>query len=326
MEELKKQQVLEQIIQEVHKSSFVAIAGHVSPDGDAVASCLALAMSISKLNKQVVILLEEIPARYASLRGQEFLNTAPSSDLCPDLFICCDCGSKERMGRFEEIFDKTYMTVVIDHHVSNVSYGKINYVDFSAASTSEMVYDVIELMGNMDMDIASALYTGIIFDTGGLRFNSTSPRTVVKVSKLMEMGIPFNAIYTEAMLSHTYTEAMIFSKAVSKMKFMDGLPVIYSFLTKEDMDSVNATRKDLEGIVEYLLNTKGAEVSVFVSSSSENESKASFRSLTFNVNAIASNWGGGGHINAAGATVSLPPAEALAAILEHIAVMVKKLP
>jgi len=319
MEDTQKQNVIKQIIGEISKSSLIAIAGHVSPDGDAVASCLALAMSLNKLGKKVVVLLEEIPKRYDFIRGSELVHSEGLSDLAPDLFICCDCGAKDRMGRFEKIFDKTDMTIVIDHHISNIGYGEINYVDAKASSASEMIYDIVEQIGNMDIDIASALYMGIIFDTGGLRFKSTSPATMIKVAKLMEYGIPFNTIYTSIMLTHTYTEAMILSKAISKMKFMEGLPVTYTYLTKEDMESVGATRANLEGICEYLLNTKGSEVGVFVSSFGEKESKASFRSLEFDVNLLASHWGGGGHRNAAGTTIKMEPEEALKAVLEHIA-------
>jgi len=318
MEAAEKTSLITQIAEEIHKSSFIAIAGHVSPDGDAVASCLALALCFNKLGKKTVVLLEEIPVRYSSLNGREYLQSDVEAELNHDLFVCCDCGSKERMGKFQEIFDKTDKTIVIDHHVSNTSYGTVNYVDPSASSTSEMVYDIIECIGNMDKDIAEAIYMGIIFDTGGLRFKSTTPETMIKVAKLMETGIPFSKIFTESMLTHSYIEAKIFSKAIEKMKFVEGLPVAYSFLTKEDMDSVNATRADLEGIVEYILNTKGAEVSVFVSQSGENESRVSFRSLEFDVNIIASNWGGGGHVNAAGATIKMKPEAALNDILKLI--------
>jgi len=319
MEAEKKKKVINKIIEEINKSSFIVIAGHVSPDGDAAASCLALAMCISKLGKKPVVFLRSIPGRYLTLKGHEFVQADfISTDITPDLFICCDCGSKDRLGRFEGLFDKTGNTIVIDHHVSNISYGKINYIDFSASSTSEMVYDIIETVGNMDKDMAHALYMGILSDTGGFRFKSTSPATMVKVSKLMEMGIDFNTIYNETMLSHTYTEAKILSKAIEKMEFMDKLPIVYTFLTQEDMDSVAAIRADLDGIAEYMLNTKGAEISVFVSAFGDNAAKVSFRSLEFNVNLIASNWGGGGHVNAAGCTVNMQPEGALSLVLKHL--------
>ncbi|MCL2565545.1 MAG: bifunctional oligoribonuclease/PAP phosphatase NrnA [Defluviitaleaceae bacterium] len=318
MDQVQKQNVIKQIIEEIYGSTTIAIAGHVSPDGDAVASCLALAMSLNKLGKEIVVLLEEIPKRYHFIGGNEFVKTDDLSGLMPDLFISCDCGAKERMGRFARVFDKTDKTIVIDHHISNISYGKINYVDASSSSASEMVYDILEQMGNMNKEIAQALYTGIIFDTGGLRFKSTSPDTMVKVAKLMSYGIPFNTIYTDIMLSHTYTEAMILSKAIGNMKFMEDLPVTYSHITKEDMDNVGASRADLEGICEYLLNTKGSEIAVFISQSGECQSRASFRSLGFDVNIVASHWGGGGHANAAGATIEMGPKEALQAVLEQI--------
>jgi len=309
--------IINRIIEKINESNTIAIAGHVSPDGDAVASCLALAMSIKKLGKTPVVLLEEMPKRYNFMNGGEFVRLDSPCE-APDLFICCDCASKERIGKFEEAFDKAGATILIDHHVSNIAYGKINYIEPGASSASEMVYNVIDTIGNMDKDIASVIYAGILFDTGGFRFKSTSPETMIKVSKLMEFGIPFDKIYTDVLHVHSYQEALIFSKAVSKMKFLGELPIVYSVVTTEEMDSVGATRADLGGVVSYMLNTASAEISIFVSQVSESESKVSFRSINADVNVIAANWGGGGHVNAAGATLKTEPEAALAEVLNFV--------
>jgi len=312
--------IIGEIVDKINKSSIIAIAGHVSPDGDSVASCLAFAMSVKKLGKTPIVLMEEIPNKYKSISGREFIKTEYPTELdAPNLFISCDCGSKDRMGRFEELFDRVEETVVIDHHISNISFGKTNYVDAKSSSASELVYDVISAIGNMDIDIASALYAGIIFDTGGLRFKSCSPDTFVKVSKLVEMGIPFDEIYSDIMLTRSYNSTLLFAHIVGKMKFMEGLPVVYSSVTKAEMESFGTSHQDLEGISGYMLNIEGAEVSVLLSEFGENESKASFRSKKIDVNALASHWGGGGHINAAGATIKLKPEEAMLQVLDQIA-------
>jgi len=320
MESVIRQKVIAQIVDKINNSRFIVIAGHVSPDGDSVASCLALAMSIKKLGKTPMVLMEEIPRKYRSIAGREFIKIDyENAEGVPDLFICCDCGSKERMGKFEELFDKTVETIVIDHHISNTGYGEINYVDAKSSSASEMVYDVIMAIGNMDKDIASAIYAGIIFDTGGLRFKSSSPATFVKVSKLIECGIPFDEIYAEMMLTRSYKATLLFAKAVGKMEFLEGMPVVYSFVTKGEMDSIAANRSDLEGVSGYMLNTEGAEVSILISEVSENESKVSFRSKKIDMNILASHWGGGGHVNAAGATIALGPEAALNEVLTIVA-------
>jgi len=319
MSQLDNTDEISKIAEQIHKSKLIAIAGHVSPDGDAVASCLSLAMGIKKLGKTPVVLLERYPARYNFIGMDEYIKFDSYENIEPDLFICCDCGTKERMGQAEEVFDKCENTVVIDHHISNTGYGKINYIKAQASSTCELVFDIIMYMELMDKDIAAALYTGIIFDTGGLRFNSTSPETMRKIAALMEYGIPFTEIFTKTMLIHSLEEVMIFSKIVSKMKFYDCLPIVYSTVTLSEMKEANAHKEDLEGIVEYMLNTKGAEVSVFIYETGENEAKASFRSIEFDVNKIASNWGGGGHVNAAGAGVNLPVEKAAAEVMEYLA-------
>jgi len=316
MELSTRQNIIVEIIDKIHNASFIAMTGHVSPDGDSVASCLALAMSIKKLGKTPVVLMEQITDRYTFIGGREFIAT--ECPWTPDLFICLDCGSKDRMGKFEELFDKTADTIVIDHHISNNAYGKTNYVDPKSSSASEMTYDVITTIGNMDEKIAAALYAGIIFDTGGLRFKSSSPDTFRKVANLVELGIAFDEIYTEMMLTRSYQATLLAAKAFSKMRFVEGLPVVYTFITKEDMDSVGATRADLEGVSGAMLNTQGAEVAILISEFMEGQSKASFRSKKMDVNVLAAHWGGGGHVNAAGATIDLLPEAAIAEVLKLI--------
>jgi len=316
MELSTRQNIIAEIIDKIHNASFIAITGHVSPDGDSVASCLALAMSVKKLGTTPVVLMEQVTVRYTFIGGREFIAT--ECPWTPDLFICLDCGSKDRMGKFEGLFDKTADTIVIDHHISNNGYGKINYVDPKSSSASEMTYDVISAIGNMDEEIAAAIYSGIVFDTGGLRFKSCSPDTFRKVADLVELGIAFDEIYMEMMLTRSYPATLLAAKAMSKMKFMEGLPIAYTFITKAEMESVGATRADLEGVSGAMLNTQGAEVAILISEFMENQSKASFRSKKMDVNFLAAHWGGGGHINAAGATIKLLPEAAMAEVLNLI--------
>ena len=319
MIKLKDENILSKIAEQIYASEVIAIAGHVSPDGDAVASCIALATGIKKLGKTPVVLLESYPGRYTFLGLHEFVKFDGHENIAPDLFICCDCGTKGRMGQAEAVFDECENTVVIDHHIINNGYGKINLVRANASSTCEIVFDLIEFMGLMDKNIATALYTGIIFDTGGLRFNSTSPETMRKVAALMEYGVPFTEVFTRTMLIHSIEEVKIFSTVVGKIEFFKNLPIVYSTVTLAEMKAANAHKEDLEGIVEYMLNTKGAEVAVFIYQTGENTAKASFRSIEFDVNKIASNWDGGGHVNAAGAAVNLPLNEAVVEVMEYLA-------
>ena len=316
MELSTRQNIIAEIIDKIHNASFIAMTGHVSPDGDSVASCLALAMSVKKLGKTPVVLMDQVTDRYTFLGGREFIKTECPQK--PDLFICLDCGSKDRMGKFEELFDNTSETIVIDHHISNDYYGRLNYVDPKSSSASELTYDVIAAIGNIDAEIAAALYAGIVFDTGGLRFKSSSPDTFRKVANLVELGIPFDEIYAEMMLTRSYSATLLAAKAFSKMKFVEGLPVVYTFITKEEMASFGATRADLEGVSGAMLNTKGAEVAILISEFMENQSKASFRSKKMDVNILASHWGGGGHVNAAGATIKLLPEAAMDEVLSIV--------
>ncbi|MGN1318169.1 MAG: bifunctional oligoribonuclease/PAP phosphatase NrnA, partial [Lachnospirales bacterium] len=153
----------------------------------------------------------------------------------------------------------------------------------------------------IDKFMASAIYTGILLDTGGFMHNSTSKRTHQIAGELVECGVDTPFIHSKMLKEHTIPQIKVFNKALSNIK-IDG-KVAYTYLTNEEMAQCNATSSDLDGIVEYILNIKGVCVSLLATERGEDLVKLSFRSKSVDVNEVASLFGGGGHILAAGAAV-----------------------
>lgn len=288
------------IMQDIKNVNTIYIAGHTSPDGDAIGSCFGFALAMARLGKKPVILLEDYSEKFNVLEGREYVYTGDYSILKPDIFFALDSASKERLGKAADVFDRAEKTYNIDHHISNTQYAQCNIVNGAASSASEVVYELVSGISDVDVSIATALYTGILTDTGGFKHNCTSKRTHEIAGKLVEIGVDTPAIHSKFLMEHTFTQAKIFARAIDKMQLEN--KIAYTCITKEDMQQTGAYPKDLEGIVAYLLNTQGAEVSLLASERDDNVVKLSFRSNRVDVNAVAALFGGGGHILAAGAS------------------------
>ena len=294
---------LSKIISVIEKSNNIVIAGHTNPDPDSIGSCLAMAMALNKKGKKVNVLLEDFSRKFDIIPGKNFIFKGDINILKPDLFISLDCGGIERLGNSVDLFKECENTIVIDHHISNNYFGKYNFINPNVSSASELVYKIIVNICDIDKDIASAIYAGILVDSGGFRHKTTSSETLKIASCLLEKDIDFSNIYNRLIKMKTYEEFSIFKKAIGKAIVLKDIPVAYTTLTFEDFKECNADNKDIGGIVEFILNMEGIEVSILAYQKSESETKISLRSKNIDVNKIASQFGGGGHINASGVTL-----------------------
>lgn len=300
-------------------SNNIVIAGHTSPDGDAIGACLALAGSLCTLGKKVSVILDRYSEKYDVIPGKELIVYDGYENLKPDLFLSLDCGDRERLGDIAgSIFDKTY-NINIDHHISNTYFGNLNYVDNDSSSTSEIIYKLIQGCMPIDKNIASGIYAGLINDTGGFRHSCTSPVTMNVAAELLTYNIPFTKIYNDLYYTHTFVEAKLMGKALENVRRLHDGKVSYTTLTLEDISNCEGTTKQLDGIVEYVKNIGGTYVGVFFYEKGKNEIKASFRSEDeVNVSEIAVSLGGGGHAKAAGCTLEMSLDEAVSTVLNLI--------
>jgi len=297
------------ICAKIKGSDNIVIAGHEFPDGDSIGSCLALAIALNGMGKKVWAIIGDRSEKYSILPGQEFIYQGDITQLNPDLFICVDCASAERLGNAAVLLKKAQEIICIDHHETDSLFGSINYISTKASATCELIFHVLNSMGIMNSDIASAIYAGIVYDTGGFLHQSTTPECLDIVSGLISQNIPFTDIYNTMLKERPIHAARMLGLMLSRLKLENG--VAYSYVTQEDLISECATVADLDQISNELIITKGAIVSVFVYEKNTGYSKASFRSKTIDVREIAKSFGGGGHKRAAGADVYSPAAEAL---------------
>jgi phosphoesterase RecJ-like protein len=294
-----------QFEKELQGVKSVAIAGHIRPDGDSIGSCIGLWHYIRDNFSEATaeIWLEQPDAKFSVLEGYEAIHQVEDENREYDLFISVDCAAIDRLGAARSYFDKAAKTLCIDHHISNPGFADENVIEPDASSTCEVLCHLME-PEKISKAAATALYMGIAHDTGVFQYSCTSPETMRQAAMLMEKGIPCAELLEETFYKKTYLQNQILGKALlESMRILDGKCIV-SVVRKKDMDFFGVGPMDMEGIVSQLKLTEGVEVAVFMYQTGNLEYKVSLRSKeSVDVSRIASYFGGGGHVRAAGVTM-----------------------
>ena len=290
---------------ECKNAKTIAISAHIRPDGDAIGSCMALALYLRKRipDAEVDVYLDPILDVYDCIRDVKTIMHEPRTNVTYDVFIVVDC-EPGRISFGHELFESALKKINIDHHNTNVpGGGDVNYVNPESGSAAELVYEVID-HDYLDRDIALAIYIGIIHDTGVLQYSNVRPQTLITVSKLIRYGFEFPEIIEKTFYEKTYIQSQILGRALlESMLMLDGR-VVVSVLFKKTMDFYGATSNDLEGIANQLKQISGVDCSIFMYELGPQEYKVSLRSTEgVDVSRVAAFYGGGGHDRAAGVTM-----------------------
>lgn len=282
----------------------IGISGHVRPDGDCVGACLALAMYLEKKlpRAKVKVFLEQPPVIFHEIKGFGEIETTFPEEEAFDVFFALDT-VPDRLGDGEKYFRAAKKTVNIDHHVSNSGSGDENVMRPEIGSSCEVLYDLME-PESIDREIAMALYIGMIHDTGVFQYANTTPETLKKAAFLISFGFDFPRLIEETFYEKTYLQSQIMGRALMEsIRFMDGRCIV-SVVEKKTMDFYGVQPSDFDGIVNQLRNIKGVDCAVFMYQTDVMEYKVSLRSNeAVNVAQVASYFGGGGHVRAAGCTM-----------------------
>lgn len=292
-------------IDELKDIRTVAIAGHIRPDGDCIGSCMAMYWYIKENYPEMEpqVYLEEIPPEFSYIAGVEYIQHQEEQEMVYDFFIALDCSDKERLGEMANCFDRAKRTLCIDHHISNTKYAMENLVVTDAAATCEILFYEMEEQ-KISQTVATALYTGLVHDTGVFKYSNTTEKTMVAAGKLISKNVPFTKIIEESFYQKTYLQNQILGRALlESIRFFDKKCIV-AVLRKKELDFYGVNSSDLSGIVSQLALTKGIECAIFMYETSPQVFKVSLRSHSWlDVSAIAAHFGGGGHIRAAGCTM-----------------------
>lgn len=298
----------------------VGIAGHVRPDGDCTGSTLAVYNYIKTYypDVDVRLYLEPIPNIFKFLQRASEIRSAYTDEIVFDLFISLDCGDDGRLGNAVKYFNSAKHTFCIDHHVSNQAFADENYIFPEASSTCELVFELMDVE-RITKEIAECLYTGIVHDTGIFQYSCTSSKTMNVAGILMDKGIDFPRIVDETFNAKTFNQNKIMGQALLNSRlYLDGRCIV-SALTRQEMEKFDVLPKHMDGIVSQLRVTKGVELAVFLYENEDGTSKVSFRvNGDFDAASLAMHFGGGGHVKAAGCTMSGTQAEIIETLLGEI--------
>ena len=304
----------------IDQAGKIVILGHVNPDGDCVGSCLAVYNYIKEWDssKAVTVRLERAPSKFSYLSGFDAIETEAGEETY-DLCICLDSSDEERLGDFKSCFDRSAKTICIDHHITNRGYAQENVIDGHASSACEVVYGQLD-ESRISKRVAECIYTGIIHDTGVFKYSNTSRKTMEIAGRMMEKGIDFGTIIDGSFYKKTYMQSQILGRALlESITFLDGR-CIFSVVRKKDMDFYGVDKSDLDGIVDQLRVIDGIECAIFLYETGIHQFKVSLRSNSIvDVSRIAAYFGGGGHVRAAGCTMSGSVHDVVNNLSAHIA-------
>ena len=298
---------LSQIAKFILESKKIGITYHVSPDGDAVGSVLALFNALKSLNKDCYIISKDtLSENLKFLKGSDEITgeiTEPVDET--DIVVVLDCGNLERVSANLKEFAGTIIN--IDHHLSNDKYGDVNYIDSNAAATAEIVFELLNLMGisfekenSVIKDIGTCMYTSIVTDTGAYRHSNVTERTHKISAILKKIGVDNTFIYQSLFDNKDFSRIKLIGKALSNMQLILNGKVALLELDKAFTEDLGIDIGDTSDIISYGLQIKGVEVTLLLKEV-EDGVKASLRAKSYvDVRKIAEVFGGGGHIRASG--------------------------
>lgn len=292
---------------------------HRSPDGDTAGAALGLAMALRQLGQEpAVVCADELPPSLAFLPGSDsIIRTLPES---PDLLVTIDISDPGMLGTMQAEMARlrTGRTLLnIDHHASDTAYGDLNVVDTAAASTAEIIYDLVGLLGiAIDRSMAMALLTGIINDTHSFQNANTSSRALATAAALVAAGGEADTITYNILLRRRPQAALLWGRTLSTLRLDDEGRAASAIATTAMFEESDAETPDLDGIVEFLRNIDGVDLAFLLKQAPDGHFKASVRT-TERVDAVemTAPFGGGGHRRAAGCDLPGPPDAARDALL-----------
>ena len=296
--------MFKKVIEKLNNAKRVGIFTHVNPDGDALGSTHSLKLVLEGMGKLADVFCtgEAEPCLFEVVQG---VAEVTGSSMEYDLLVALDCASADRMGEWTELFENHPNTVAIDHHITHVEFAKETVVG-DISSTCELMFSLYKEMGvTLTLQTATNLYIGIATDTGNFKFSSVTGDTHRVAAELIDLGIDF-ANVSKVLFDTVSKEFLALrSKAAAKIKFYLENRVAILALEEEDFAQSGVSEAEASALVSLPSRILGVEVGVYIRPRFEEGYKVSLRSVKrVDVAEIAAGFGGGGHIRAAGYSVS----------------------
>ncbi|MCU1692391.1 MAG: Phosphoesterase RecJ protein [Frankiales bacterium] len=290
----------------------VVLVCHTSPDGDALGSLLALGQALRRRGARVLCSWGEdvlvVPDAYAFLPGQDLLVPPSQVPAAPALLVTLDSSSPDRLGVLTDRLDTAGCVLVVDHHTAGEPFGDVRVVDPEAAATVVLVTELLDRLGlDVDADIGTALYTGLVTDTGSFRHSSTTPSVHALAGRLLAAGVRGDdvarSVWDSSPFGYLQVLGAACSAAVLEPDAVGGRGLVWTSLSEHQLSTAGVCLADVEGVIDVLRTTREAEVAVVLKQEPSGALRVSTRSRgAVDLGAVCGALGGGGHRLAAGYT------------------------
>jgi len=293
--------------QAIKRFNKFLITSHINPEGDSIGSQVAMASLLRRIGKESVILDESpVPNLLQFMSGTENISKEMPHNFNFQAIIILDSPDLARIGRVSDYIKKDAAIINIDHHISNVNFGKFNWVDPDISSAGEMVYDLFKAFKlKINMEEAVALYAAIMTDTGSFRYSNTSSKTHRITAELIDIGVKPYDMYTKVYETSSIQDTNLLGETLQTMKLTEDGKIAWLWVTKDMLKKTKASLEGTEGIINFARSIDGVEIAIlFRETGTDEKVKVSFRSKgKVDVNKLAAVFGGGGHPTASGCSV-----------------------
>jgi phosphoesterase RecJ-like protein len=294
------------------------ITSHARPDGDSIGSQLAMAYALDSLGKDVrIVNADPAPDHYLDFPGMERIEITHEVHADADALLVMECSD---LGRTGIAGLEGHHIINIDHHAGNRMYGALNWFDESAAACGEMVFDVIRALEvPLSFEIATHIYLAILTDTGSFHHSNITPRTFDICRQTVEAGVSPAAMARRVFDSNSFGKLKLIGALLDRMELVDHGRLAVLYLDEDMLRACGCTHNDTEGLINLPLTAREIQAVVFFKVSPAGEVRVSMRSkYDVDVRRVANEYGGGGHKNAAGFTVSGALSQVRPRILQQI--------
>ncbi|MCO5388683.1 bifunctional oligoribonuclease/PAP phosphatase NrnA [Desulfosporosinus sp.] len=312
--------LVQEFLEVLRKAPKVALFSHVSPDGDCLGSMLAIGLALEEMGKEVSFYNPNpVPSNLMFLPGSSRISQQ-LPDPQPETLVFVDCTDLGRVNLLTSDISKVSTILNLDHHISNQHFGHINWVDAQASAVGELALTLINLLGaEIDIDIATNLYTAIVTDSGCFQYGNTTAQTHRLTAELLDLGIDLVSIHHEIFDQKPLSQIKLLQHALTGLEIHAEGQLALMTLSLEDFQKSGAEQELSEGLVNHARSIAGVEAAVLLKEAGPLEIKAGLRSnLWLDVNEIAAKFGGGGHNRAAGCTFRVPIEDAKQSIVSAI--------
>lgn len=310
----------------VQHAERILIATHFNPDGDAIGSLLGIGNALLALGKSPVLMVDGGVPDYLQFvpNSNQVIGVIPAdpadgAPLAFDLMIAVDSSDEARTGKAGEYGRARSATVInLDHHATNTRFGDYHLVVPDAVSATEIAAAWLPYLGvELTADIAIPLLTGLVTDTIGFRISSVTPNTLALAQELMAAGASLAEIVAQTLNNKPYSSLELWKYALQTVQLNDDL--ISGRISKEDLGKARLGEAMDGGLIGLLISIREAVVAVVYKEKSDNTVEISFRSkVGYDISVVAKALGGGGHKQAAGATLPGSPDQVEAQVTPYL--------